>query len=201
MEEIIIGVASGVLSAWLLWVIYSLFQKVFVPWHRVLTYSGVDISGEWHCIDPKMAQEITLALTQKANIIEGLATFSWDHDDWGEGIREFETIRTFNIKGFVRDRFVQLTMHHTDAKRIGINSYLLEVCGDGRKMQGAFCFYSVKSNIIDTSMHLLFRDRTLAEQISGAAKQEHKKRRLELIEELKEAELEEISSTDYEHKK
>jgi len=194
MEEIIIGVASGVLSAWLLWVIHSLFHKVFIPWYRAFTYSGVDISGEWHCIDPMMAQEITLALVQKANIIQGLATFSWDHEDWGEGIREYETIRMFRVKGFVRDRFVQLTLHHTDAKRIGINSYLLEVCGDGRKMQGAFCFYSVRSNIIDTSMHLLFRDRALAEQISGAEKKARKKRRLELIEELKKAELEEINS-------
>lgn len=190
IQEIVVGVASGVMSAILIIVAGVVIQRIVIPWYRAITYSGVDISGEWHCIDPSMAQEITFNLTQQANTINGAATFTWDHDDTDRQPREFEVVRSFKVSGFVQDRFVQLTLRHINPKRIGINGYLLEVCGDGRKMEGIFSFYSVRSNIMDSSRHLLFRDRSLAEQIAGPEIKRRKQRRLELLEQLREIELE-----------
>lgn len=196
IQEIVVGVVSGILSALLIIVIGAMIQRVVLPWYRSVTYSGVDISGEWHCIDPSMAQEITFNLTQKANIVSGFATFTWDHDDTDLQHREFEVVRNFNVSGFIKDRFVQLTLRHIDSKRIGIHSYLLEVCGDGRKMEGIFSFYSVRTNLMESSQHILYRDRELAEKASGPEVKRRKTRRLEILEELREIELENYSNED-----
>ena len=134
VEGIIIGVLSGVLSAVFVFLVGLFIKVVVIPWYQTIIYSGVNISGEWHIIDPSLAQEITLNLTQKANQISGAAFFIWDHEE-DNTLRGYEVVRNFKVEGRIQDRFVQLILTHTDSMRLGINTYLLEVCG-GRQKNG-----------------------------------------------------------------
>lgn len=191
INEIVIGTASGVVSACFLILLGNIFRHIVMPWYRAITYSGIDISGEWHCIDPTMAQEITFELQQSANAISGVATFTWQEDDTDKTPRDIEVVRAFKISGAIQDRFVQLTLRHENTRRIGINSYLLEVVGDGRKMMGVFSFYSVGQNRIDESRHTLFRDRGIAEHVAAPEKGRLREHRLKLLRELQDIEYQE----------
>ncbi|MEA1080263.1 hypothetical protein [Marinobacter qingdaonensis] len=192
IEAIGIGVVSGVLSSVLILLLATLIRRVFIPWFRSLIYSGVDVSGEWHCIDPFMAQEITINLNQDADSVSGTATFTWNRDYPDESILDdFEAVRTFNVSGKIRDRFLQVMLTHVDRKRIGVNSYLLEVCGDGRTMKGLFTFYSVRSHELDYIYHTLYRDRKTAVRIAEPMREQKRKtylERMELKEKLRDIE-------------
>lgn len=192
IEGIGIGVVSGVLSSVLILLLATLIRRVLIPWFRSLIYSGVDVSGEWHCIDPFMAQEITINLNQEADAISGTATFTWNRDNPDESILDdFEAVRTFNVSGRIRDRFLQVMLTHVNRKRIGVNSYLLEVCGDGRTMKGLFTFYSVRSHILDNINHTLYRDRKTAVRHAEPLREQKRNayiRRMELKEELRDIE-------------
>jgi len=171
--EVFLSVLSGVLSAAVVAFIVIFINKIIIPWIQSITYDGVRVAGEWHCIDPFMAQEIVLNLDQRSINLEGTATFVWDHEE-SDDVRTYEVIRSFKVRGLVRDRFVQLTLCNRNADRFGICCYLLEVCGDGRTMKGCFSFYGVLDGKIDSSTHTLYRDRQLAESIDGAKKIERR---------------------------
>lgn len=179
--DVFLSVLSGVLSAAVVAFIVIFIKRVIIPWFQTITYDGVRVVGEWHCIDPSMSQEIVLNLKQRSINLEGTATFVWDHEETDD-VRTYEVIRSFNVRGIVRDRFVQLTLSNSNPDRFGMCCYLLEVCGDGRAMKGCFSFYGVIGGKIDCSTHTLFRDRQLAERIDGAKKAEGRELRKAYLE-------------------
>ncbi len=187
-ESIVIGVVSGVLTSVAIAAFLLFVRKVAIPWYQSITYSGINLSGTWHAVDPTMSQRIEITLNQTAKNIKGRATFTHIPDDDDEESCSYEPTRTFTLTGLTQDRFVNLTLRHTDINRLGINCYLLEVIGDGRKMSGFFSFYSVNTNQIGDSYHLLYRDRLEADRASVEARRDLKERRKELLEELKENE-------------
>lgn len=162
-DTILWGVISGVLSSAFIFLLVKLLSALLVPWFRSVIYHGVDISGAWHYLNFDMAQEIVLELKQHAHSISGTASFIAADQDEESGTRIYETLRSFKVSGFVQDRFIYLTLRHSDPRRLGINSYLLEVKGDGRRLEGVFSFYSIKGDQIDYAKHSLYRERALAE--------------------------------------
>lgn len=180
-REVFLSVFSGVLSAAIVAFLVIVIKRVIIPWFQSITYNGVRVEGEWHCIDPRMSQEIVLNLRQRSANIEGSATFVWDHEETDD-VRTYEVIRSFNVQGLVKDRLVQLTLSNSNPDRFGTCCYLLEVYGDGRAMKGTFSFYGVISGKIDCSSQNLYRDRQLAERIDGAKKSERREFRRAYLE-------------------
>ena len=72
-------------------------------------------------------------------------------------------LRSFNVTGFVQDRFVHLVLKHKDTSRLGIINYLLESVGDGRRMQGVISFYAVKGCQMDCGRQTLWREKAQAD--------------------------------------
>lgn len=189
--ELFLSVLAGVISAAVVFLMGVIINKVLIPWYQTISYDGVRVGGEWHCIDPTMAQEIVLFLKQRAGSLIGTATFIWDHEE-GEQVRTYEIVRAFNVRGVIKDRFVQLTLTNSNVDRFGVNCYLLEVCGDGRMMEGVFSFYGITHGGITYSRQSLYRDRQLAEKIDGARKAERRlHRKIKLERELQDIEDEE----------
>lgn len=166
--NIVIGVISGILSTATIYFAAVIFNASVLPWLRGLIYKGVNVTGTWYCHDRTMTQEITLNLVQNAHAITGSASFI---GDTGEHLRrhpEYETLRTFSVTGEIQDRFIYLTLRNSDAQRLGVNTYLLEVKGDGRRLDGVFTFYSVSHSHISHSYQTLYKDKALAESNAKA---------------------------------
>jgi hypothetical protein len=158
-STIFLSVVGGVLTSSVLFVCVRAFNQIVVPWYQDLVYRGINISGRWFCCERRMFQEITFDLTQRASSIRGVATFVYK----GETDHEFEDLRTFNVTGFVQDRFVHLVLKHKDTSRLGFINYLLESVGDGRRMQGVISFYGVKGCRIACGNQTLWREKVQAE--------------------------------------
>ncbi|NLC61702.1 MAG: hypothetical protein GX761_10545 [Gammaproteobacteria bacterium] len=172
-HSVFTGVFSGILTALAIAVLVEVFRKIVLPWYQAVTYSGINLSGSWHAVDPTMAQRIELVLHQNAKSLKGHAVFTYrpDEDGYPSPVG-YEPVRTFDLTGITQDRFVALTLRHRDLRRLGINCYLLEVIGDGRKMAGVFSFYSIREDEISESYQVLYRDRTEADRASHEAKED-----------------------------
>lgn len=57
-------------------------------------------------------------------------------------------LKSYKLKGELKDRFLTLTGRNTDNKSLGVNAILLEVIGDGKTMKGFSSRYSITSKEI-----------------------------------------------------
>jgi hypothetical protein len=109
--------------------------------------AGVDLAGEW---DVKFSHEdphrrdITFELRQRGEKLWGVSI----HRKKSEHIPG-DSVRTYAQKGQIYNRFVQLNGKSPTPQRLLINTFLLEVVGDGRELRGGVLAYStVEGGII-----------------------------------------------------
>jgi nucleoside 2-deoxyribosyltransferase len=103
------------------------------------TYRGVNVAGSWTVVFPKdeHRREITIELQQCGERLSGVST----HIKKSEEIRG-DRVRTYKIEGRVYNRFVLINGMSANPQRLAINSFLLEITGDGQVMRGAVMAYS-----------------------------------------------------------
>lgn len=171
METVILGVVSGSITLFLLFLAAKVFNNSFIPWLQSIRYKGIDVSGSWHSIPEGLNQIIEIELKQQASKLSGVATFVTKMEDspYNPKYRSnhhYEKIRTFSAAGNIHDRFVTLNLKNVDPKRLGVTTLVLEVCGDGRKTQGAISFYSPPNDRISCCQLYFYRDPDQAQHAS-----------------------------------
>lgn len=170
--NLVIGIAAGSLWTIILVTLASLFKNSILPWYRNKVFKGLDISGEWHVVGELICQKIKINLSQHAQKVTGDAIFV----DLREG-RSHNTLRTFNIKGIIKERFIVLTLEAKDKQTIGIATYLVEAVGDGRTLKGSFSTYSVDGCKIISDNHTFLRDKEVASKLAKDAKEQREERK------------------------
>ena len=163
-ESIFVGVLSGVITSVLLYILLSVTQKIILPWYQSLIYKGISIEGEWCCLKISPTQDAYYTINQKASNLGGTATIV-DHD----AQTQFDTIRTFTLKGDISDRFVKFSMKHTDHNRLGSSVYLLQVGGDGTELKGEECWYAIDSSQIKSKSTTLTRKNKTLKSVKKTA--------------------------------
>ena len=103
-------------------------------------HGDFSIEGSWEVRfdeeDPHR-RDITLELRQKGDRIWGTSRHVKKSDDIPG-----DTIRTYAQKGQIYNKFVHLNGKSPTPQRLLINSFLLEVVGDGQAMKGGVLAYS-----------------------------------------------------------
>lgn len=141
-ETIVIGVVSGIITSALIYLLILIFNHIVLPWYRGFIYCGVDIEGKWEealDFNNGNTQISTYELIQKANDVSGKVTIVKSTNG------QITKTEMFSLKGLVKDRFFTATQTPIDKKRLGITTILLEVIGDGRKMQGSTTWYDSRA--------------------------------------------------------
>jgi len=137
------------LVAGALWALLGVVTKRrLIPKIRAYLSDELDLAGKWHCrfVTPAgNVHEVTLDLNQRWRTLEGRMTVV-------KHIRTAGTteIKTFVVRGDVRDRFVLLHGRNIEKQAVGVDTELLEVVGDGRAMRGITSWYSVTNNMIQS---------------------------------------------------
>jgi len=144
--SLVTGIVSGILTSAILFLILQLFNKVIVPWYQSVIYRGVDISGDWFMSIEGSKPDCTCEIEQRAHKIKGKINFTKDHET---GDNATDTISIYSLEGEISNRFVNFSLKHTNKKRLGIGSCLIEVVDSGRKMEGFMI-----NNISKKSSHL-----------------------------------------------
>lgn len=139
-ESLLVSLAAGAL-----WALLGIVTKRrLIPAIRAYLGDELDLAGKWYCrfVTPAgNVHEVTLDLNQRWRTLEGRMTVV-------KHIRTTGTteIKTFVVRGDVRDRFVLLHGRNIEKQAVGVDTELLEV-GDERVMRGITSWYSVTNNI------------------------------------------------------
>jgi hypothetical protein len=148
-SSIILGVVSGLLASFLIYLGARLFDKVLLPWYRELIYRGIDISGQWQTktMHPSgNIEDSVMHVTQKAEKLSCVVTIAKklaSSDD--------VQIKTYQFTGELRERFVALVGRNIDRRSLGTNVTLLEIVGDGKTMKGCDVWYSTTNKTIQSN--------------------------------------------------
>jgi hypothetical protein len=138
IDSLIIGIISGIFTAAVIQLLLLIFNRVLLPWYRQLIYSGIDISGTWTeelNFDNGNKQTLTAELNQNADSISGNIVLAKTKNG------EHYKTEAMSLEGRLKDRLLNCVLKHTDKKRLGISTLLLEVVGDGKKMKGQTTWY------------------------------------------------------------
>jgi hypothetical protein len=162
---IIVGVVSGVLTSALLFIAAKLFENTIMPAIRRVIYRGVDISGSWYW-ENRFGSAAKMEIKQYADRLNGTYTYVNPTTS---------VIKTYEIKGGIQDRFVQLSLRSNDQQKLGVLSYVFEVVGDGCELRGCSSFYSTNSHEIASEQESFFRDAAIAKKLAQDNKIETQK--------------------------
>jgi hypothetical protein len=151
----LIGVACGVLTAFLLIVLGDLWSQAVLPLLRRWRYRGVNICGEWKGLGtgytPAFGEwsEVALSLEQDTYDVCGQMTIRYR-----SAARSFEL--NLQAGGRVADGYVTLTFTPKDQAVTSVATALLKVDGDGKALTGQLLYrgaYEDTVDVINMSVH------------------------------------------------
>ncbi len=146
LENVVLGVVSGVLTSAFLYLGALLVQRHLLPWYRDITYKGVDVSGVWQAElknEDGLKARFEMQLRQRAHEVSGLTTIVQ-----GKDLDKPAIINTLTLSGNVWEGFITLNLKSADRKRLSFATTLLEVTRGGATLQGKFLWRSIQTDDI-----------------------------------------------------
>jgi hypothetical protein len=133
-ENIVLGILSGIVTSFLLYLGTKLFENTLVPWYLAARYKGIDISGNWKYIMTFSSGNVSTFLVEVEQKAEKVKCY----------VSETKTLvgnsktemRIYEYDGSIQDRFVTLAGRDKNKANLGVYSFLLEVKGSGQEMVG-----------------------------------------------------------------
>lgn len=151
MQEIFIGVFSGILTTVIIFIITIMFQRIFIPWYQGIIYRGVILQGKWIAVNGKDEKDtFTLFLEQVSHKLTGSLTIVQERK--ASGVLS----STYNVNGETFDGFVVLTLRSIDSRQTGLASIVAKVVGGGKKLETKITFnnmYTENLITIDINFH------------------------------------------------
>ena len=137
-ESIILGVASGVLTAAFIFLAKEFWSKTLLPWYQGFRYQGADISGSWFAEyidkDEKPSKStFSVALTQRAHKISGSMQMTFVSDE-----RKFNI--DYQLAGEYWEGYLNLTCRSKDRRMYAHGAMFLKLINNGHGLLGQFSF-------------------------------------------------------------
>jgi len=135
-----------ILASIIIFFVGFLWKDFISTWIGDFVYRGIKIDGVWKATQSEKTARgyeltypsiYTFDLKQKADIIYGSAKAEF-------GIDKREIV-CYKVSGNIKDRFVTLSLVLNEKKRISHSNFLLEVVGNGERMDGFMNFYALRS--------------------------------------------------------
>lgn len=141
-DTIILGVASGIMTTVVLYLLGRLLTGVVIPWlYGQLFYRGVDLTDEWETTTSTgsdSTQTLVVSIKQKGHRIHGqLQKIS-------SVAGKIEDTKILDIKGEIKDRLIIASLAAKTRKQVTAACMALEVKGDGSVMTGILAGYDAK---------------------------------------------------------
>lgn len=150
----IVGTVTGILTAFLLYLLKKFWDNYLHPWLRELRYSGVDVSGQWQGIENDedgTSFEIALVLKQSAHDVSGTARIEFVGSS-----HSFDL--AFNVTGQIWEGYITLNFKPVDKRVTSYATALLKIAGGGVALNGQAAYRNVNDERVDSFALELKRD-------------------------------------------
>lgn len=132
--SIVLGAASGVITAGLLWILKYLFTDHFLPFYQAAVYKGSSIQGTWvaYTYDNNQRKEViaTILIKQFAHTIKATYTMHFSNNEQ----------LTFECNGEYWEGYLSIRGRSHLQTNYNILTALLRLRDNGAAMIGDVCF-------------------------------------------------------------
>ena len=132
MEELAIGVTSGLVATFLVFVLHKFYLAVIRPWFEDRVYQDARIEGRW-CINypemPEVEEQVTLQ--RAAHKITGQINCSKGPDAG----------KIYEIEGTFRNLLLTLTYTSADSAALDRGAFVVQLNGNGTSFSGRSSYY------------------------------------------------------------
>ena len=156
-ESILLGVASGVLTSGIIFLVVTIFNKVLVPWYRSTIYRGLDLSGSWEeeVIHPEATDYAFILLKQRERDITGTKTITKTDAQTGA-----KTTKSHEMRGILQDGTLMLMSNNSDRRCVGHATYLLRVVRGGDVLSGVASWVDFGTGRVESRHCAIRRSKT-----------------------------------------
>ncbi len=151
LENIVVGLVSGLVVSFIVLVVGKLWSNVVEPWFEERVYKDLHIEGRWYSLYVEtldFRQEV-INLKRHGHRIEGTMLCKTGEDD-GE---------TYNICGTFKNLLLPLTYEAADRKKSDRGSITLISTYNGERFNGRGAFYNTKNDEVTTTPVIWFRSK------------------------------------------
>jgi hypothetical protein len=151
VENIVVGLVSGLFVSFLVLVIGKLWRAVIEPWIEERVYKDLHIEGKWYSLYVESGdyRQEAINLKRHGHAIKGEMICKHGADD-GEG---------YSLCGSFRNLLLPLTYESTDSKKSDRGTITLKSAHNGQRLVGEVAMYETKRDFISTAKVIWFRDK------------------------------------------
>lgn len=153
MAESILGIVTGILTTWILYVGKVIFDTKVTPYLHETRYQGVRIEGAWSgkYKNDDEDSDSRLFLNQSAHELTG--TFTIRHKD-----KNREITIDFNVRGYMWEGYITLNLIPKDRRITSYATTLLKLHDGGNLLVGQWCFRNVLKEQVESAQMSLSRE-------------------------------------------
>ncbi|EII3091980.1 hypothetical protein AB3D11_001324 [Vibrio vulnificus] len=156
-ETILLGIPSGIVSAFLVWLTIKTWATVFTPWLRTQIYRGVDVRGEWTLVQltddqGQVVSEMELAAQTVSYVLNIEKQYGHVLKGWfSQSVKssDTETQGRYLVRGQILDGVVMLSLSPQNKSKSSFGTLLMYVVCAGAQLEGKFTFKGAKTNKIN----------------------------------------------------
>lgn len=148
MENIWIGIISGLLVVILIFIYNQVLIKIILPWYENLVYKDIVISGEWRSSNNEEYSNEKIIIEQSAHTIKG-SIIAIDGDDKGS---------QYIFDGIFSNLILTATYKPINQnKSLDRGSFTLKIIEDGNKLKGYASIYDNETDSIKQHEYIFIK--------------------------------------------
>lgn len=159
VEQGVIGIVTGILTAALLYLVKVIWDTKIVPFLISSRYQGVKIDGQWSGYsennDPEKGDifksEFSLFLSQNAHELSGSFLFKFKNNE-----KEFNL--DFDVRGYMWEGYITLNFTPKDKRVTSYATALLKLHDGGHTLIGTWLFRDVIKEFVNQVPMILVRN-------------------------------------------
>lgn len=155
LAESLIGIVTGILSTWILFLGKSFWDAKVTPFIRETRYQGVKVDGAWSgsAKGENCESESRLFIEQSAHELTGAFTIKYK-----DSAKSF--MIDFNVRGYMWEGYITLNFIPKDRRITSYGTALLKLHDGGINLVGQWCTRNVMTEQVEAWPIVLGRDLT-----------------------------------------
>ena len=139
--SLVVGVISGVVAAFLVFVFRSLWDRILVPRYEELLYKDAKIEGAWSAEITYLEGEKNKHKMQLRRVGHNVTGTSTCYEGYSEG-------SSYDLQGTFKNLTLSCTYHINDARRLERGAMVLMLINDGATLKGYVSYYDNQTNSV-----------------------------------------------------
>jgi hypothetical protein len=150
-ENLVSGLISGLVVSFLVLVVSRFWRGVVDPWFEERVYKDLHIEGKWYSLYVNTGdyRKETISLKRHGHTITGHMICKTGEDDGEE----------YSLCGSFRNLLLPITYEATDKQKSDRGTITLMSSHNGERFIGKIAMYDTKSDSIDTTQIIWFRNK------------------------------------------